>query len=842
MPGPGGRSVGRVNVRVAPDTSSFRVDLQRSLERLERTLTVNIPTRIDARRITADAIRIKRDLERQLADVSVGMDLRGAAQAQAELARVARDRTAEVRVAVDRPSLARAQSALSRLGDALSGLRGDGGGDPERRWEIAGLSSLAIAASAAVVPVVQVGAALAPLAGALAALPAVASSAGAAMATMRVATLGVGDAITAAAEGNAEKLAEALERLSPAARSFVGEVQALTPAFRNLQQSVQDAFFAQFAGDLTEISARLLPSLQRGMVDVADAMGGAASELAEFASSAQAVQFIDQTFASTATAIRNAEGALPAFLSGLAAIGTAGLPYVERLWAALDNAAERFRDWATTAAESGRVTEWIDGAITAFSQLGSIAGNVAGILGAIFEAAGDGGILATLDQLTGGLDDFLASAEGMSALEGIFQGLTDLGSALTPVLGALVMGVGTLAPIVGRLAEALGPVLTSAINGLVPALAELEPGLTALINGLGEGIDALVSTGALQLVGEALSAIMVALAPLLPALGELVGVLAGALAEALIAIAPSLQLVAETLADSLTPAMPELSAGFTELVEAIAPLIPQLVQALLPVLQVLPELLLLTAEQSRSWARIITILTPAIELLVAGLALVVTGLSAVISWIVRAVTRLYSLQRSAQRVGTAIGTAIGRMHNRIVAAVSGAIQYLVSLPGRIMSAFSRARSWLVNAGLNLIYGLMDGINRAIGALWRQISSIAQSVRDFWPFSPARRGPLRTHPMDQAGRNLAAMLADGMAQGESLVASAASRLAGAAVLPDIAGEATLSASTERAAGQADRLGALVAAVEALAGRDVVLVVDSQEIARATERGQRQLARR
>ncbi|RCV59296.1 phage tail protein [Marinitenerispora sediminis] len=656
------------------------------LERLERTLTVTIPTRLNTQRLSRDAARVHADLNRQLSDVDVNVNLR-TATASRQIDRLARDRTVNVEADVDRPSLARAQSALSRLGNALSGLRG-GGGDPERRWEIAGLSSLAVAASAAVVPVVQLGAALAPLAGAVAALPAVAASTGAAFATLRVATLGVGDAISAAVEGDAEELAEALERLSPAARSFVGEVQALTPAFRRLQQSTQEAFFAQLQGDLTEMSARLLPSLQRGMVDVADAMGGGASQLAEFASSAQAVQFVDETFASTATAIRNAEGALPAFLSGLASIGSEGLPYVERLGGAIDDAAERFRAWAQEAAESGRVTEWIDGAIAAFSQLGSIAGNVAGILGSIFEAAGDGGILATIEGLTGGLDDFLASAEGMRALEGIFAGLTDLGEALTPVLGAVLTGVGTLAPVVGRLAEALGPVLTDAINGLVPALAELEPGLTALINGLGGAVDALVESGALELLGTALSDIMVALEPLMPVLGQLAALLAGALAEALIILAPHLATLTEALAEALAPVLPDLAESFGELLEALEPLIPPLVEDLLPVIELLPDLLLLTAEQTSSWADILERLTPVILWLIGNLGRAIEVITTLVGWVLRIVTRLYQLRDSAEEVGVAIGTAARRMHDRLVAAVAGAMRYLQQLPGRIMSAFN----------------------------------------------------------------------------------------------------------------------------------------------------------
>lgn len=45
--GPGGREVGRVSVRALPDTSSFARSLERYLQRVERTLRVNIPVELD---------------------------------------------------------------------------------------------------------------------------------------------------------------------------------------------------------------------------------------------------------------------------------------------------------------------------------------------------------------------------------------------------------------------------------------------------------------------------------------------------------------------------------------------------------------------------------------------------------------------------------------------------------------------------------------------------------------------------------------------------------------------------------------------------------------------------
>jgi phage-related protein len=892
--GPGGRTAGRVSVRVVPDTSKFRKDLTKDLEKLERSLTVKIPTRIDTKRVARDAARVNADLQRQLANVDVNVNLNTSAVGK-QIDRLARDRTATIRPEIDRAALAGASQALGLLAQSMAGLGRRAVG---LSAATAGIAALASGAASAVVPVVQLGTALAPLAGFAAALPAVAGAAGAAMGTLAVATVGVGDALGAIVEGDAEKISEALDKLSPAARSLAREFEDLLPALRDVQQEVQESLFAPLEGEVERLGERLLPTLTTGMVDVADAAGGAARQLTEFAGSGRSLAFLDALFASTATSIRNAESALPNFLSGLAAIGTAGLPFVEELGTALDVASERFRAWADEAVRSGDVTAWIEDAVDTLSQLGDIAGNVAGIIGSIFSAAGDGGLLATIENLTGEMDEFLSSAEGMEALEGLFEGLSLTGSALSPVLSALVSGIGALAPAIGRIARAFGPVLTSAIDGLVPALAELEPGIIAVVEALGDAVDVLVETGALEQIATAFSEILIALAPLLPLLAQLAAVVLVALADVLVMLAPHIAALVSELADSLAPVLPELSAAFAELIEAIAPLIPPLVEALLPVIRLLPELLTMIAEQTSAWATTLTDMQPVLIAVIGAVGWLLEGLVALVSWVLQTATSFFIWVQSARQTAEEVGTRVGKMVGKVIqdlrdmrddaidafvdlrdraislvartaarivhafvaardgaiamvlslargviSGISSAVRFVASLPSRVLNAFRSARSWLKYAGMNIIFGLMDGINSAVRHLYDQMSGIARNVRNYWPFSPAKVGPLRSHPMDKAGFNLASMLAEGMAQGQHLVTQASNRLALAAAAPSLVPTADLESTAATAAtGQAETLAALVRQMERMTGGDIVVTVDGQEIARAARRGERDLARR
>lgn len=182
MAGPGGREVGRVSVRALPDTSAFARSLQRYLERVERTLRVELPVELD-----------RSDL----------------ATANAQLAELTRDRKVNVEVDVDR-------SLVDRLGESLAGITGGG--------SFRGLSGLTgmlsrnlpmIIAAAAAVPLVVTG---------LLALPAIIASVALPIGAIALGIEGIKDA--------ASGLAEPFQRLRDSvSRTFE---RGLTPVFDHL--------------------------------------------------------------------------------------------------------------------------------------------------------------------------------------------------------------------------------------------------------------------------------------------------------------------------------------------------------------------------------------------------------------------------------------------------------------------------------------------------------------------------------------------------------------------------------------------------------------------------------
>lgn len=69
--GPGGQEVGRVSIRVLPDSSKFGADLKVQLEKIEKALKVSIPTELDTSGVLADIESLKTELNAAATEVKI---------------------------------------------------------------------------------------------------------------------------------------------------------------------------------------------------------------------------------------------------------------------------------------------------------------------------------------------------------------------------------------------------------------------------------------------------------------------------------------------------------------------------------------------------------------------------------------------------------------------------------------------------------------------------------------------------------------------------------------------------------------------------------------------------
>lgn len=102
------------------------------------------------------------------------------------------------------------------------------------------------------------------------------------------------------------------------------------------------------------------------------------------------------------------------------------------------------------------------------------------------------------------------------------------------------------------------------------------------------------------------------------------------------------------------------------------------------------------------------------------------------------------------------------------------------LPGRILGAVGDLGSLLVGAGRSILDGLVRGFLDSLGSAKSRISDGISSIRNLFPFSPAKEGPFSGRGwVTYSGEAIASGLAEGMMSKIGNVTSAAYAVTGAA---------------------------------------------------------------
>lgn len=340
---------------------------------------------------------------------------------------------------------------------------------------------------------VELVAALAPAATALAAtIPAAIGTMVGAMAALKLATNGVGAALkTAFDPAKAKRFDAAMQKLSPSARAFVREIQKLHPAFHQLQQDVQQVFFNQLEGVLTQTARSLLPTLHRGLVSLSVDLGKIGSNVVSAFGSVRSRNEIAQIFTNAHNALKPFIPALGHVAGAFLTIAAAAGPLVTTLSGGFAHLLSVFSAFISQAADSGALSKFFADALVMLQQLGGLLGSVFDLVMEIIGAlqAQGGQALGFLSTLIGDLAAFFATAQGKQALATIFL--------------LLNTALQTLQAILVPLLPAIADLINSFGTGLVGALQKLTPHLQAVAEWLGKHPDLLKAAAAAFLIYRA---------------------------------------------------------------------------------------------------------------------------------------------------------------------------------------------------------------------------------------------------------------------------------------------------------------------------------------------------
>lgn len=594
--------------------------------------------------------------------------------------------------------------------------------------------------------------------------------------TVKLAMVGVGDAIKQAfdPETSPEELAESLKNLAPSARAFVLELQGMRKGLKAIQQGIQQTFFTNLDKDLKILGESVLPVFARAAQNTAFTL----NEMARGAAAAAVKLGKDGTFGNALSSANiglfNLTKVPGQVVTAFGQLAAAAGPAFERVTRAAGDAATRVSEKLAAAFESGALESAIDKAVTALKELGSSIGNIFKGLGNVFNSLTvDGqGLFSTLEQVTKAFADVTGTKGFQDALRALSQTVSSIVTTALPllsqalqILGPVFQNLGpplqllvkALGEGLGKVLTALGPVLESAsrafgrLVGLITPFIDLAaeliaailPSLTPLFDSLGVAFNAMIPfvkqlveslKGALLPVFESLATKV--LPQILPPLTELAIKIFPIMTDILIALTPSLAKLGEAFAQVLVEIAP--------LIVQMAALTVEMLDKLMPIIQPLIDLILRLVNTGLAILvfQISTIVVPAIRILVnllqgdfsgawQGAKDIVTNVAAKIGEVIgamkeRVLDHLRGLAVSAQEkvreIRDKLSQGFSEMRDR-------AREIVGQIPGILQSALAGAANILFGAGADIIRGLINGIRGQIPSLREIAREAAGAVTD-----------------------------------------------------------------------------------------------------------------
>ena len=684
--------VGRLSVRVLPDTTRFKEDLRKALTRIEKTAKAAVQVRpeldksslanvkrqlsdLDATvRVAADLAagakeRIEDKLDDLDAEATVNADADTAA-ARAKIAAAARPRFVPIHLTVAKSSLAKVGAAIatmsgaknlqrlaSNISDVLSNASSIVPAMARASTAIGALGSISLVGAG---NILSIGSSFNAIFPAALALPGI------------LAGFGVGAGVMIAALKD------------------MGTVLAdLGPRFSALQDTISSNFWEKAEGPIRNLATTWLPSLSRGFGEIATQLGIWAGSLSNALSSADNLGHLNSILDAVRDSIDIAGEGIAHFADAMMGLIDVGASYLPHLASWFNRISESFSGWVETNTANGKMFEWIDAGVQGLKDLGRVLSGAWGVMGGFAKAAKEAGG-ATLGSLADGLhslSDTVNSPSFQDGLVGTFRAARDAMDNMAPGFDAIGSGIGSILPTIQDAMRLSGDIAGTMMTGFGEAMKSpaLQGGIEAFFKGVLAAAEALapVMPVVADVLGRALDAG-----------GKLAETIGNVLSAAVENFGPALGDVLD-IAGDLIPVLGDWLVGA---IEAVGPVIGDVIGAISDWVAENPE-----------FAATIGIVAGAIGGLIAAAAPVVSALLPVIASVVTFV----SSAGGVAAVGGAISAAAGA-----IAAVAGPVALVVGILAAVAGALIYA------------WNESDTFRQKVGELFQAIKDFAQPVLDF----------------------------------------------------------------------------------------------------------------
>lgn len=615
----GATIIGRVGVKVLPDTTDFRKDAERQLNAVEKKLKISIPTKLDMSGAQRDFITelqkinqrnrnndnrkirfhatISRDGMRE-AVVSARRRLQELAQSERIQFNIDDlNATTMGRLRIDQDSLEDAKKELERWRRNVSPIKVLVEATVSKGSAAIAAAQLSFLSRPRTVPLLPkvdskaalaAGTALAALSGARVVhkyfdditdslknldknLPVIGAL-----------SLAISGLVgwTLAGASNLLALTYSLAQIGPAALALPGILGGLTlgigtmvaalrdfhtifpdvkKSLSEMQDSISENFWARARAPMREMIDTLLPQLAAGLNATASSLGtffaDLTSSLTETFSGALAGMFDD-----LAASIEIAATGTDAYAGVIRTLGEVGAGYLPRLAQWFVDISTSFDNFLSQAAADGRLQQWIDNGIFQLGELGRVVSGFWGVFSGLARGAiqAGGSTLTILADTLQRMSDTVNSADFQTRLVNVLEAAHLAMSNISAVSGP---AVNLAFKVLADTAAHLLPIVGEAIGGLLTLIANIaahpavQGGLVTFFMGLRDAISSLQPLG--EPIGLALGAIL----DVLGLLAETVAPLAVSVFETFAQVLVDLQPTIEWLISNLGPPLVKVIDG-----------------------------------------------------------------------------------------------------------------------------------------------------------------------------------------------------------------------------------------------------------------------------------------
>lgn len=592
---PGGKSVGRVTIRVIPDTSKFRDDLRKSLSRIENTESMAIT--VD--KVNLDMAKVREDIKRQFAaldkvevdavataiidkvkvkraevrqslqeqfdelglKVKVGVDLTKAkddvdtfvnqtnrkqgtinvnaatSAATAQMRFLTRNRFIDVIPQIPPTALARIETQLL----ALSGIRVAGNWADDILEGISNIDKNLPKIGAATAGITTI---ISTLLGTLSGILAIGAGLAAIVPLLLILPgliIGTGFALTT---------------LIVALRTGKQELSALSGPMNELAGIIQDTYWDAAREPIVNLITNLMPQLRTSFEGVSGALGRFTGAFANAFEKQLAGGKLNALFEGISKSFDILSTGTDAFAGALVSLSAVAAKYVPRLAQWFVDLSIRFDTWLKGVAEDGRLDAWMERGIKAVGDLGRAIGGIAEqfyYLWKAAEAGGSGGLEGFADAMER-FADVMGSPKFQSTLTAIFRGVNDAMTALGDAFVAIGNMMFYLQDELEAFLGAAGRIVGDFIAALADAMAtpEFARGFTDFFEGLESGFSKF---------NEYLPTIVEGIGWLGTLAGDLAEQLGPILGETLAGLATALEPLVKFITESVLPWLGPVVAG-----------------------------------------------------------------------------------------------------------------------------------------------------------------------------------------------------------------------------------------------------------------------------------------